>query len=204
MPNVKKGTIYIKAPFKVAKDNCSYYPYEIGCHNNRWLLHSYWVKNNPEWFEEVKEKDYEQIAGHIGYITAVKRLSDGEIFEIDDKIILNSNDENLQGIITGFFEESNKLWIEFNIHTTNYKSNTRYACSLEGSKKYKQPATVGWWKQFEDLLNDAEFIKERNTLLGMEYTEEDMIDFANYYHKLQGRPDGWGRCILKKWLESRD
>jgi hypothetical protein len=79
MPHVKVGTIYIKAPKDVAKDNCSYYPDVVGCKNERWMIHADFVENNPEWFSDDSRANTYNSEFHNIVVVAANMDSDSYI-----------------------------------------------------------------------------------------------------------------------------
>jgi len=66
------------------------------------------------------------------YITSVKRLSDGEVFSIGDKIALKLADRGVKEIIGIVFRDGN-IWLQTDLERRNYGMDLEYA------EKVKEP-----------------------------------------------------------------
>jgi len=159
----------------------------------------------------AKEHNYEIIDESFTYngnfkvkreIHSIKRLSDGEIFEVGGELI--------GGKILRIFEQGNSFWLDCDNYTVN----------MNIAIKYKEPTT--WEEIVTDLLNQAneefkkacepknntiltqfeiDLLEEKNVLLGYKYTADDMVSFARH---VECSINDNLKTLLCQWEESRE
>ena len=115
-------------------------------------LENDWIENYPEFWQEVVEKDYEilEVKGKYGAISSyieeldndlkdktifkIKRLSDGEIFTIGDKVF----SEYINYTINKIGIVNDKCMVSA-LYDTNNPNGSRLHYNLNNLKKAKQP-----------------------------------------------------------------
>lgn len=179
--------------------------------SNQWykpLISQTEVENNPEFWEKLEEKDYEIIKETyntlIGKweIISVKRLSDGEIFSVGDKI--------KDGVITSIIlQPNNIIWLMHDgrannlkledavkvkepllitedgkdifegdtVYVTNIQANFLSNHSVTKDSIFKNSA----FKYFAKKENMDRYIEENKPM----YSKKDMLNFAEFHCNLQ-------------------
>lgn len=75
LPYIMAGVVYVKADgFNGVHDRCSYVPDKMGMMHERFALHSDWVEDNPDWFQEVVEPEPNQPEFPVEEIKALTSL----------------------------------------------------------------------------------------------------------------------------------
>ena len=143
-------------------------------------LENDWIENYPEYWEELVEKDYEilsliegkfiypcdkyskdfinQLFNTLGInIYSVKRLSDGEIFTIGDKV--NNSEFGGNGILKGIRNILNSDYLAFNIEYIKdlelWEDSDDSEASLKYLSKVKQPLfTTEQVKEIENIIKN--------------------------------------------------
>jgi hypothetical protein len=189
---------------------------------------------NSMWFQKIEEKTYEILEQNPtlvpniskSIIKKVKRLSDGEIFGVGDKIILTL----YEGTITGFevfgtddmmvrcgatYTSLGSAQRRKPILTTEdgkevYKGEVIYVVNkYDGlhSSKYGISTEVvidrinhdHYW-YFNTLSLAEKFVEENKP----QFSKKDMIDFADYYQQGYTGPEGYFPAYkLEKWLKNK-
>ena len=173
------------------------------------------VENNPEYWEEVVEKDYEVLISKIvpQEILSVKRLSDGEIFTVGDRAMTQGSRGghsirqfrveqkcNVRTAVPGIFTKDgiDRIWIDW-----------EEGCGgnwLESTEKLKQPIFLThdgkdifagdkvWWVKKDSLSYDS-FISVSGTKFFSDInayflTQEAASDYINRSKVLFTTEDG--------------
>lgn len=137
--------------FEEYSSSNDYFRTVSGCYDGKWTLD--YFESNPKFYEQVFEKDYEILSWKtpnmivtsvIGLdekqcqIYSIKRLSDGEIFTIGDKISNNGVACDLEKIVI----DGNYVWFYYHYPINSEiskKYSQQYTNSLKNVKKAKSP-----------------------------------------------------------------
>jgi len=224
LPYIKAGTEYVSADgFNGVFDKCSYVPNKLGMMHERFAIHIDWIKDNPTWFIEKKEQEWE-IQSFINATNDVvlTRFPDGlyrwkqqhsgdtseallamphmkiySVKRLSDGQTFSVGDETTYGVIEKFYIS----WAGMEVHFTNGSGAT--LASIEKAKQ--QPP------QEEQKDNDVFEIKKpplgvTPAFIHKEQRLDDIMQAMNRFNDFHNHtklcPQEWldEKHELEEWL----
>jgi len=191
------------------------------------------IETNSSWFQKIEEKTYEILGlgasvWDVGCIYKVRRLSDGEIFSVGDKIKYSSEVKTITGfeifgtdcmmvkcgtalysldcikhhkpILTT--EDGKDIYnndIVYGVSKYDGAHISQYNIKKKCSDGFRQTDNDHYW-YFSTLSLAEKFVEENKP----QFSKKDMIEFADYYQQEYIKPEGYFPAYkLEEWLKTK-